>query len=58
MPVISMFFGIVVSMYYVDNRRHNRPHVHVKYQDSRAVLPIPEGDVLDGVLPFRIEPLR
>ena len=28
-PVISMFYGIVVSMYFVDNKRHKRPRIHV-----------------------------
>ena len=52
MPVISMFYGIIVSLYFVDNRQHKRPHIHVKYQDSEAVIAIPEGDVLDGSLPL------
>jgi hypothetical protein len=32
MAVIAMFYGIIVSMYFFDMRRHHRPHVHVKYQ--------------------------
>lgn len=51
MPVISMFFGIIVSLYFQDNRRHHRPHIHVKYQENEAVLALPEGDLLDGGLP-------
>ena len=51
MPVISMFYGIVVSLYFQDNRRHQRPHIHVRYQDDEAVLGIPEGDLLEGALP-------
>ena len=51
MPVISMFYGIIVSMYFVDNKQHNLPHIHVKYQDSEAVISIPDGDVLEGSLP-------
>jgi len=46
--IIAMFYGIIVSMYYFDNRRHQRPHIHVKYQDQEIVLSIPEGDVLEG----------
>jgi len=30
MPAISMFYGIVVSLYFMDNRRHQRPHIHAK----------------------------
>ena len=51
MPTISMFFGIVVSLYFIDNRKHKRPHIHVKYQDSEAVISIPNGKLLDGELP-------
>lgn len=51
MPVISMFYGIIVSLYFQDSRRHHRPHIHVRYQDDEAVLGIPEGDLLEGALP-------
>ena len=51
MPVISMFYGIIVSMYFIDDRRHKRPHIHAKYQDEEAVIAIPEGDLLEGSLP-------
>ncbi len=51
MPTISMFFGIVVSLYFVDNRQHKQPHIHVKYQSSEAVISIPHGELLDGELP-------
>lgn len=53
MPVISMFYGIIVSMYFLDNKRHNAPHIHVKYQDREAVVGIPEGNLLEGALPPR-----
>ncbi len=48
MPVISMFYGVVVMMFFVDNKRHKKPHIHVRYQDQEAVLSIPEGNVLEG----------
>ena len=51
MPVISMFYGIIVSMYFLDVRRHRLPHVHVKYQSDEAVLAIPDGRILEGRLP-------
>ncbi|MCZ7649580.1 MAG: DUF4160 domain-containing protein [Planctomycetota bacterium] len=51
MPAISMFYGIVVSLYFLDNRRHNRPHIHARYQDQEAVISIPEGEILEGALP-------
>ena len=51
MPVVSMFYGIIVSLYFLDNRRHKEPHLHAKYQDAEAVVSIPEGNVLEGGLP-------
>lgn len=50
MPIISTFFGIVVTMYFFDNRRHKLPHVHVKADAQEAVLSIPDGEVLEGSL--------
>jgi hypothetical protein len=51
MPAISMFYGIIVYMYFLDNRQHNLPHVHAKYQEDEAVIAIADGAVLDGALP-------
>jgi hypothetical protein len=51
MPVISLFYGIVVSMYFLDSKRHKAPHVHVRYQDSEAVYSIPDGELLSGSIP-------
>ncbi len=51
MPVISMFYGIIVHLYFADNRRHKRPHIHATYQDKEAVVSLPEGELLEGALP-------
>jgi len=48
MPVISMFYGVIVLMYYFDNRKHHRPHIHVQYSDEEAVISIPEGNLMEG----------
>jgi shikimate kinase len=50
MAVIAMFYGIIVSMYYFDTRKHRLPHVHIKYQEQEVVVAIPEGEVLEGSL--------
>ena len=50
MAIISMFFGIIVSMYYMDNRQHHLPHIHVKYQDEEAIISIVDGELIDGTL--------
>jgi len=51
MPSISMFYGLIVYMYFLDNRQHKLPHIHVKYQDEEVIVSIPEGNVLDGGIP-------
>ncbi len=48
MAIISMFYGVIVSMYYFDQRRHHLPHIHVKYQDQEAVIDVTTGDLLEG----------
>jgi hypothetical protein len=51
MPVISMFYGILVTIYYEDNNRHNKPHIHVRYQGKNASLSIEDGTILAGDFP-------
>jgi hypothetical protein len=45
-----MFYGIIVLMYYFDNRRHQQPHFHVQYNDEEAVISIPDGEIIEGSL--------
>jgi hypothetical protein len=51
MPTISMFYGLIIRMYYFDNQQHNKPHIHVHYQEYSAVVSIPDGLILEGKLP-------
>ena len=51
MPIISLFQGLIIYMYYLDNKQHKLPHIHVKYNDQIAVYSIPEGILLEGALP-------
>ncbi|MEA3469745.1 MAG: DUF4160 domain-containing protein [Thermodesulfobacteriota bacterium] len=51
MPSISAFYGIIIYMYFLDNRQHLLPHIHAKYQGSEAVVSIPDGKLLEGEIP-------
>ena len=51
MPALSTFYGIIVYMYFMDNKQHNLPHIHVKYQGQEVIVSIPEGEVLEGSIP-------
>ena len=50
MPVISRFFGIIISIYYND---HEPPHFHIKYAEYRAQMEIETLAVMEGELPRR-----
>ena len=51
MPSISLFYGIVVYMYYKDFEKYHLPHIHVKYQEYTATISITNGEILSGKLP-------
>jgi hypothetical protein len=51
MPVISMFYGIIIRMYLLDNRHHNLPHIHARYAEFEASINIGDGEVLAAELP-------
>jgi len=51
MPILSAFYGIVIRMYFFDNKQHKLPHIHAEYQGHRAVLAIGDGVLLVGGLP-------
>lgn len=53
MPTISMFYGILVSLFYGDDERHHLPHVHVRYQGMKASIAIEDGRILAGDFPPR-----
>ena len=50
MPAISMFYGIVVYMYFLDTGKHKLPHIHAKYQGEESVFDIISGEMLEGNL--------
>jgi len=50
MPELSRFFSIVIKMLYDDTKQHNKPHVHVYYNEYEAAVAI-DGEFLSGDLP-------
>jgi len=51
MATLSTFFGLVISMFYGDNKQHKLPHIHVRCQNMKATFSIPDGEMIDGTLP-------
>ena len=50
MPTLSIFFGIVIRMYYDD---HPPPHFHAIYGEHEAKIGIETLELIDGKLPRR-----
>ncbi len=53
MLLISSFYGILIYLYWLDNRQHHLPHVHAMYAGGEAIFAIESGEVIDGELPRR-----
>ncbi len=50
MPTISMFYGIIVRMFYDE---HAPPHFLAQYGEFKASIAIDDLKILDGKLPRR-----
>ncbi len=50
MPVLSIFFGIIVRMYREVGGKHNLPHIHAEYSGEEIVMTF-DGTVLEGTFP-------
>ena len=51
MPIISMFYGIIIRIYLLNNQHHNLPHIYARYSEFEASLSIGDGEILAGNLP-------
>lgn len=51
MPVVSMFYGLIVRLFFFDTDYHHLPHIHVEFGEMKAVFGIVDGEVLAGDLP-------
>lgn len=52
MPIVSQFYGIIITMYFNENTRHNLPHFHAEYAEYDAVFSI-DGRIIEGKLPTK-----
>jgi hypothetical protein len=56
MPTISMFYGVIVRMYFAPGE-HNPPHFHVYYAEYKATVDIGACEIIEGDLPRRQQKL-
>ena len=47
MPVLSMFYGIIIRMYAEAEGKHHQPHIHAEYQGQEAVISL-DGELISG----------
>lgn len=49
MPVLSMFYGIIIRMQSEKGGKHHVPHIHVICGDDESVFSL-DGEKLEGVI--------
>lgn len=52
MPTVSLFYGILISMYFEKDGQHHTPHFHARYGEHKAEVDF-NGDLLAGEMPPR-----
>ena len=52
MPTISMFYGIIIRMYF-GRVEHNPPHFHAYYNEYKATVDIEKCEILESNLPAK-----
>ncbi|MCL2107993.1 MAG: DUF4160 domain-containing protein [Oscillospiraceae bacterium] len=50
MPTLSVFYGIIISMYREVGGKHHIPHFHAEYQGQEVAVTF-DGEVLEGSIP-------
>ena len=50
MPTLSVFYGIIITMYREISGRHHNPHFHAEYQGQEVVVTF-DGEVMEGCIP-------
>ena len=52
MPVLSMFYGILIKMNWKDNDKHHLPHFHAYYNEFEASFDL-QGEIIAGDFPSK-----
>jgi len=50
MPSISMFYGIIIYLYFFDNQKHHHPHIHAEYGETEGIFLIQNTEMVEGNL--------
>ena len=50
MPTLSVFYGVIITMYREIGGKHHVPHFHAEYQGRDVALDF-DGEILEGNIP-------
>lgn len=56
LPIISQFYGIMIQMFFNENGKHHKEHIHVRYNEYESVYDL-NGNLLEGFLPKKQQKL-
>lgn len=51
MPILSVFYGIIIRLYGLDHQQADLPHLHARYGKFEASISLAEGEMMAGNLP-------
>lgn len=51
MPVISMFYEIIIRLYFYDKDKHSVTHINAEYGEFEVSFEIKTGEILSGLIP-------
>lgn len=52
MPILAVFYGIIIKMFFIDSE-HNPPHIHASYGDYNVSIQISNCMILRGEFPSK-----
>ena len=52
MPIISQFYGIVVTMNDELKGKHHTPHIHIRYNNYKVVYDF-NCNIIEGRIPYK-----
>ena len=56
MPIISQFYGIIITMFYNEPENHHKPHLHARYNGLKASYDL-DSNKISGDMPPKQEKL-
>lgn len=56
MPIISQFYGIIISMFFSESDKHHLPHLHARYNSNKATYDL-ESNRINGEMPLKQDKL-